>query len=120
MAILPLSLKIDKKDTYTLCTVRGDLMGPGLAQFNRAIGEVLSAPTKHLVLALDDVHNFDSTGLDTILTLKKKTASIGCGLSLIISKQEIKEVFDITGCLMLFPLFESLQGFEQDAGKKTA
>jgi anti-anti-sigma factor len=117
MANIPLSLNFEEKETYTICVMTGDLAGEAIARLRSAMDDLLLKGTKRLVILLDDIHNFNSTALDTILALQNKFYPKGCELVLIVSQSEIRELLDITCCSSFFPIYESLKSFELEHQK---
>jgi anti-anti-sigma factor len=117
MANIPLSLKFEEKENYTICAMKGDLAGEGIARLRNAMDDQLLKGAKCLVLLLNDIHNFNSTALDTILALQNKFYPKGCELVLIVSQTEIRELLDITCCSSFFPIYESLKNFELEHKK---
>jgi anti-anti-sigma factor len=118
MAYIPLSLQWNKKDAYSVCTIQGDLTGQAISEFRNAVAEKLSENNiRHLLLELNEIHNFNSTALDTILSLQNNISREKCELVLIVSQPDIRELLDITCCSSFFSIYESLRSFELDHKK---
>ena len=67
---------------------------------------LLDAGTSRLAVNLSSVTYIDSTGLGTLVAVRKRALAAGGELRLICPNPSIRRVFEITGLLPVFPFFD--------------
>lgn len=67
---------------------------------------LLDAGTSCLALNLSSVTYIDSTGLGTLVAVRKRAVAAGGEVRLICPNPTIRRVFEITGLLPIFPMYE--------------
>ena len=81
-----------------------------------AITDLIDRGVYHLVINLENVRYIDSTGLGVLIGGLKRVREHGGTVNLVCNNPQIKKIFDITGLVKIFGIFES----EDDAMKATA
>ena len=78
-----------------------------------AISELIDQGHYNLIINLEKVRYIDSTGLGVLIGGLKRVREHGGSVSLVCTNPQIKKIFDITGLVKIFGIFES----ENDAKK---
>jgi len=86
----------------TIITVKGRLDTVNASNFETAIAPVISDSMKDVVINCTELDYISSSGLRLFLTLQKTANSKQGKLTLKGMKEEIKEIFDMTGFTALF------------------
>jgi anti-sigma B factor antagonist len=72
-----------------------------------AIGELIDRGVYYLVINLEKVRYIDSTGLGVLIGGLKRVREHGGSVNLVCTNPQIKKIFDITGLVKIFGIFES-------------
>src|SRR5581483_7821475 len=72
-----------------------------------AIGELIDRGVYHLVINLEKVRYIDSTGLGVLIGGLKRVREHGGSVNLVCTNPQIKKIFDITGLVKIFGIFEN-------------
>jgi len=72
-----------------------------------AIGELIDRGVYHLVINLEKVRYIDSTGLGVLIGGLKRVREHGGSVHLVCTNPQIKKIFDITGLVKIFGIFDS-------------
>ena len=72
-----------------------------------AIGELIDRGVYFLVINLEKVRYIDSTGLGVLIGGLKRVREHGGSVNLVCTNPQIKKIFDITGLVKIFGIFES-------------
>ena len=92
----PYSVEINGEiDVYTSPKVRD------------AIGELIDQGHYLLVINLEHVRYIDSTGLGVLIGGLKRVREHGGSVALVCTNPQIKKIFDITGLVKIFGIYES-------------
>lgn len=96
-----------KEGNATVVNVSGRLDNVTASQFDTACDKLLRDGTLSLVLDFSNLTYISSAGLRSVLLLGKKSKARGgrvliCGLS-----QMVKDVFQISGFMGMFPVFQN-------------
>lgn len=75
-----------------------------------AIGELIDRGVYHLVINLEKVRYIDSTGLGVLIGGLKRVREYGGAVNLVCNNPQIKKIFDITGLVKIFGIYESEDG----------
>ena len=78
-----------------------------------AISELIDQGHYNLIINLEKVRYIDSTGLGVLIGGLKRVREHGGSVSLVCTNPQIKKIFDITGLVKIFGIFET----ENDAKK---
>ncbi|HVA37164.1 MAG TPA: STAS domain-containing protein [Candidatus Dormibacteraeota bacterium] len=81
-----------------------------------AVTKLIDAGHYHLIINLESVRYIDSTGLGVLIGALKRVREHAGSVSLIVANPQIKKIFDITGLVKIFGIYES----EQSALKSLA
>ncbi len=81
-----------------------------------AITELIDQEHYNLVINLEKVRYIDSTGLGVLIGGLKRVREHGGSVSLVCTNPQIKKIFDITGLVKIFGIFDD----EQSAMKALA
>jgi anti-sigma B factor antagonist len=75
-----------------------------------AVGELIDRGVYYLVINLEKVRYIDSTGLGVLIGGLKRVREHGGSVNLVCTNPQIKKIFDITGLVKIFGIFESEEG----------
>ena len=78
-------------------------------ELERAIGELLEAGSRRLILSLGDVGYVSSAGLRAVLITGKKMRAAQGKLVLVGMREMVHEVFEMSGFLKIFTVVETLE-----------
>ncbi|MDE2570903.1 MAG: STAS domain-containing protein [bacterium] len=81
-----------------------------------AITQLIDEGHYHLIINLEGVRYIDSTGLGVLIGALKRVREHAGSVSLICTNPQIKKIFDITGLVKIFGIYDS----EQSAVKASA
>lgn len=71
-----------------------------------AIGGLIDRGVYNLVINLENVRYIDSTGLGVLIGGLKRVREHGGSVNLVCTNPQIKKIFDITGLVKIFGIFE--------------
>ena len=89
---------------------QGRLDGSTSGEFEQDLLKRIAAGDELLVLDFSKIDFVSSAGLRAILAAAKRIKSAGGRLAICSPKKQVKEIFDVTGCMTLldiFPTFEA-------------
>jgi anti-sigma B factor antagonist len=72
-----------------------------------AIAELIDSGHYNLVINLEKVRYIDSTGLGVLIGGLKRVREHGGSVSLVCTNPQIRKIFDITGLVKIFGIFDS-------------
>src|SRR5580692_1923057 len=72
-----------------------------------AIGDLIDRGVYHLVINLEKVRYIDSTGLGVLIGGLKRVREHGGSVNLVCSNPQIRKIFDITGLVKIFGIFDN-------------
>jgi anti-sigma B factor antagonist len=75
-----------------------------------AIGALIDGEHYHLVINLEHVRYIDSTGLGVLIGGLKRVREHGGSVNLVCTNPQIKKIFDITGLVKIFGIFDDEPG----------
>ncbi len=78
-----------------------------------AIGELIDQGHYNLVINLEKVRYIDSTGLGVLIGGLKRVREYGGTVHLVCTNPQIKKIFDITGLVKIFGIYE-----DEESAKK--
>jgi anti-sigma B factor antagonist len=61
------------------------------------------------IVDMTEVSFIDSTGLSALVTARKRLQTEGCELRLVISRPNVRKVFDVTGLSDFFAIYSSVR-----------
>lgn len=82
----------------------GELDSSAAPKFNKELQPVIDAAEKNIVLDMTDLEYISSAGLRTLMMLAKNTTFKGGSISTIGIREEIREIFQLTGFDKIFNL----------------
>lgn len=106
---MDLGLEVGVRNGTTVVTVRGDLdlaTAPRLR--DAAVGRLMDGD-RRLVIDLDGVEFLDSTGLGTLVAILKRARTLGADLALVVTRERIRKVFELTALTSAFELHEDIE-----------
>ena len=71
-----------------------------------AVGELIDRGVYHLIINLEKVRYIDSTGLGVLIGGLKRVREHGGSVNLVCSNPQIRRIFDITGLVKIFGIFD--------------
>lgn len=101
-----MQIRQNKKDDVLILELEGRLDVNTSNTFSDRVLSLIGAGEKYFVIDLSQVVYISSSGLRAFLTLAKKLSENG---KIVLSslRQEVKEIFDISGFGSLFPIVAS-------------
>jgi anti-sigma B factor antagonist len=72
-----------------------------------AVGGLIDRGVYNLVINLEKVRYIDSTGLGVLIGGLKRVREHGGSVNLVCTNPQIKKIFDITGLVMIFGIFDN-------------
>ena len=81
-----------------------------------AITELIDQGHYNLVINLEKVRYIDSTGLGVLIGGLKRVREHGGSVSLVCTNPQIKKIFDITGLVKIFGIFDTEQRCDEGPG----
>lgn len=72
-----------------------------------AIGDLIDRGIYNLVIDLEKVRYIDSTGLGVLIGGLKRVREHGGSVNLVCTNPQIRKIFDITGLVKIFGIFET-------------
>ena len=91
-------------DIQTIITVKGRLDTVSAPDFEKAVASIMTGAMKDTVVDCTELDYISSSGLRQFLALQKTANAKQVKLTLKGMKDEIKEIFDMTGFTNLFHL----------------
>lgn len=111
-----MQVKIQDKDTVTVCYVSGDIDINSAPVIRKSLEKVVSGKKNKVLVNLSDVQYVDSSGLATMVELLKNIRAYGGKLKVCNMSAKIKSLFEMTKLDRLFEILPS----EEDAIKSFA
>ena len=78
-----------------------------------AIGELIDEGHYNLVINLEKVRYIDSTGLGVLIGGLKRVREYGGTVHLVCTNPQIKKIFDITGLVKIFGIYDDEQSAKE-------
>lgn len=105
-----MDLKVDTRSEGDLAvlTVSGEVDVFTAPDLDRAIAAQLAEGRTRLVIDLSSVSFLDSTGLGVLVKGLKGAREAGGSLTLVITSDRIRRIFDITGLDAAMPIFDTV------------
>jgi anti-sigma B factor antagonist len=72
-----------------------------------AVGDLIDRGVYYLVINLEKVRYIDSTGLGVLIGGLKRVREHGGSVNLVCTNPQIKKIFDITGLVKIFGIFDN-------------
>ena len=92
-------------DTYVV-DLSGEIDVYTSPKVKDAIGELIDQAHYNLVINLEKVRYIDSTGLGVLIGGLKRVREHGGSVNLVCTNPQIKKIFDITGLVKIFGIFD--------------
>ena len=92
-----MELSIEKEGGKTLVKLTGRVDTTNAADFQQALQPLMEDPQPDIVMDCSDMEYTSSQGLRIFLMLQKHVTACGGSLVLVGMRENVKEVFDITG-----------------------
>ena len=102
-----MEITIKENGTGLLCTLAGRLDTPASLQASKDIQPLLDNAEKEIVLDCSDLEYISSSGLRILLGIRKETARKGGKVIIKNIREEIRQVFLMTGFYNLFEIQDS-------------
>jgi serine/threonine-protein kinase RsbW len=101
----------------TLLPLHGRIDAVTSPQMSAEIRARIDAGTRYLLLDLSDVSFMSSSGLRTLLVIRKNLMTLGGELRLAALQPQVMEIFDITGFAQVFAIHTSLDEAQDAFGQ---
>jgi anti-anti-sigma factor len=108
-AIQDMKLESEDKSKAVVVRVIGRMDAVSAPEFDQACAKLFSGGAKNLVVDLDQMDYISSAGLRSILAAGKTLKGQGGQLVLCSLKGMVKEIFEISGFVSVFPVFPSAE-----------
>lgn len=108
-----MEILFDKKNKYTLCTLKGDLLGEkdGMVIVNSVSKEIESGVSV-IVIDASGLRYVNSAGLGVLITLMTKLKNTGGELIIVNPTEQINKLFTITKLDKVFNIKSSIEEVE--------
>ena len=113
-----MDIKVNVRETESECYVvdlAGEIDVYTSPKVKDALGELIDRGIYNLVIDLEKVRYIDSTGLGVLIGSLKRVREHGGTVNLVCTNPQIKKIFDITGLVKIFGIYES-----EDAAMKAS
>ena len=106
---MELGLEVDEsRSPHTVLVVKGEVDVYSAPRLREKLVELVSQGHRQIVADLEGVDFLDSTGLGVLVGGLKRLRSHDGDLTLVCTQARILKVFEITGLLSVFRIFESV------------
>ncbi|RAP34254.1 hypothetical protein DID77_01740 [Candidatus Marinamargulisbacteria bacterium SCGC AG-439-L15] len=97
---IDLDIDIEKEDTITILSVRGELDDYHAPKLNETFSQVIEQDNcKKVIVDLDGTTFIDSVGLGTLAIASKKIGSVDGHIKLVCTKSQITKLIDASGII---------------------
>ena len=97
-----MNITINEQEGRLVAVLEGDLDNVASTQAERSLAQVFECTDKDVLLDCTELHYISSSGLRILLNIYKHTRTNGHNAILKGLKDDVKEVFQISGFLQLF------------------
>ncbi len=111
------SIKIEKKDSYSLCRVFGSVESTSYKSFQESLIEVLKDRNEnktYFVIDFSEVTMFSSTCINVIISVNEILEENQWKLVIISPREDIIDLLDAIGFNHLYQIFSTLESFCDD------
>ena len=102
-----MEITIENNGTSMLCNFKGRLDTPASLQASKDIQPLLDNADKEIILDCSELEYISSSGLRILLGIRKETARKGGKVIIKNIREEIRQVFMMTGFYNLFEIQDS-------------
>lgn len=105
-----MDIKVGVRDAQGDCSVvqiTGEIDVYTSPKVKDAIGSLIDRGVYNLIINLENVRYIDSTGLGVLIGGLKRVREHGGSVNLVCTNPQIRKIFDITGLVKIFGIFES-------------
>jgi anti-sigma B factor antagonist len=99
---------VSERDGATVVAARGELDLSTAPRLRELAVARLTAGAKIMVVDLSEVEFLDSTGLGILVAILKRARSLDALLALVISRERVRKVFELTGLTTAFTIHDDL------------
>lgn len=113
-----MDIKVNVRETDTethIVELAGEIDVYTSPKVKDALGELIDRGVYNLVIDLEKVRYIDSTGLGVLIGGLKRVREHGGTVNLVCTNPQIKKIFDITGLVKIFGIYDS-----EDAAMKAS
>ncbi len=113
-----MDIKVNVRETDGDCNIvelAGEIDVYTSPKVKDALGELIDRGVYNLVIDLEKVRYIDSTGLGVLIGGLKRVREHGGTVNLVCTNPQIKKIFDITGLVKIFGIYDS-----EDAAMKAS
>ncbi len=110
---MDIKINVRKSDTVDVVELGGEIDVYTSPKVKDAITDLIDQGHYQLIISLEKVRYIDSTGLGVLIGGLKRVREHGGAVNLVCTNPQIRKIFDITGLVKIFGIFES----ESDAKK---
>jgi len=109
---IKVNVRVTRGDTYVV-DLNGEIDVYTSPKVKDAIGDLIDKGHYNLVINLEKVRYIDSTGLGVLIGGLKRVREHGGTVNLVCTNPQIKKIFDITGLVKIFGIYD-----DEDAAMK--
>src|ERR1700722_8734236 len=107
---MELGLEVDEtRPPYAVLAVKGEVDVYTAPRLRERLADLVSQGKHRIVVDLDGVGFFDSTGLGVLVGGLKRVRSHEGDLTLVCTQARILKVFEITGLTKVFDIYDSVE-----------
>ncbi|HEX8832682.1 MAG TPA: STAS domain-containing protein [Abditibacteriaceae bacterium] len=113
---MDLRLRTRESDGAAIVEVGGEVELHSAPQLREELHRVCDSDARCIVVDLSRVSFIDSTGLGVLIGGLKRAREKG-SLSLVCPQPRVRRIFEITGLLQVFPMFDSVDAAIENCGQ---
>lgn len=109
-----ISIKIEKDNSYSRCVVNSPVLTSSYKALQNAIDEIIKEKNRSSRCFVVDFYQatmISSAFIDVFNSLKEQIPVNKCDLVIISPKEDIGELFELTGVSRIYPKHESMEEF---------
>ncbi len=104
-----MNIESDKRGNAVWVRISGRMDAVSAPRFDEAFGQWIEEGAKNLVVDLGEMDYISSAGLRSILSAGKGVKARGGSLALCNLKGMVKEIFEISGFVSIFPVYSTAE-----------
>lgn len=105
---MDLRLEVSEHETWSVIEVGGEIDVATAPRLREQVIALVSSGKHRLVVSLEGVDFIDSTGLGVLISGLKRVRTHGGDFALVCTEPRILKVFEITGLLQVFAVYDSV------------
>jgi anti-sigma B factor antagonist len=104
---MDLRIVVRKQDGFGIIELAGELDAYTCSRMRDTMIEVIDGGTSTLIVSMLKVEYIDSSGLGTLVGGLKRASESNGRIGIVCTSPQIRKVFEITGLVRVFPLYDT-------------